>query len=583
MKTTTRRLVLASLLMILATISPFHASAGETDPKSGFVDVDGGRLYYQEAGQGPTVVFLHDGLLHSGTWDEQIAPWSSHHRVVRYDRRSYGRSPAAWAPYSDLDDLLTLLDALAVDRTTIIGASSGGRLAVDFTLAHPERVEALVLVGAVVGGMEYSTHFTARSLRNDGPLHTGDGVQEAIERRIDDPYLTAASSVAARAHIRDILEANPHHLTDSGSYQQQPNFKTLDRLGEVQVPTLIVVGEADIPDVHAHAGAFETGIEGAKRVVLPDAGHLVHLETPAAFNELVSEFLASPEERARKLIASVERLDIETLLPLFEYDREAPLEVKEVGIEEREQATVVDLSFASPAGGRVPAYLVLPSGEGPHPALVVLERTGDRSTFVDEAVELAGMGLVSLSLTAPRYRPDAPQPKQLFDGELNRRTGIQLVVDLQRSIDLLCSRAEVDDKRIAYLGHGMGASFGAVLAGIESRLTGYVMISGHPSATYSFRRGEHRLYVGFRTLLTPERQARYLERILPFDAVHYFHRSTPAPILLQYSREDTYTPEAFALAFYELAGEPKRIEWPGTWESAQESHRRWLAELLGLN
>jgi pimeloyl-ACP methyl ester carboxylesterase len=270
--------------MVLATVSPFLATAGETDPRSGFVDVDGGRLYYEEAGQGPTVVFLHDGLLHSGTWDEQIAPWSSHHRVIRYDRRYYGRSPAAAAPYADLDDLLALLDALAVDKTAIVGASSGGRLAVDFTLAHPERVDALVLVGAVVGGMEYSTHFTARNLRNSGPLYTGGGVQEVIERLVDDSYSTAASSAAARAHIRELLEANPDHLTASGEYQQQPDFKTLDRLGEVQVPTLIVVGEADSPDVHAHAGVFETGIEGAKRVVLPNAGHMVHLERSLFFS-----------------------------------------------------------------------------------------------------------------------------------------------------------------------------------------------------------------------------------------------------------------------------------------------------------
>jgi pimeloyl-ACP methyl ester carboxylesterase len=568
--------------MVLATVSPFLATAGETDPRSGFVDVDGGRLYYEEAGQGPTVVFLHDGLLHSGTWDEQIAPWSSHHRVIRYDRRYYGRSPAAAAPYADLDDLLALLDALAVDKTAIVGASSGGRLAVDFTLAHPERVDALVLVGAVVGGMEYSTHFTARNLRNSGPLYTGGGVQEVIERLVDDSYSTAASSAAARAHIRELLEANPDHLTASGEYQQQPDFKTLDRLGEVQVPTLIVVGEADSPDVHAHAGVFETGIEGAKRVVLPNAGHMVHLEIPAAFNELALDFLAPAEERAKRLLASVERLDIETLLPLFEYDREAQLEVKEVGTEDRDQATVVDLSFASPAGGRVPAYLVLPTGEGPHPAVVALENTGDRSTFVDEAVELAGVGVVSLSITAPRQRPDAPRPTEIFDGELNRRTGIQLVVDLRRSIDLLCSHAEVDDKRIAYVGNGMGASFGAILAGVEPRLSGYVMISGHPSTTYTFRHGEYRLYVGFRTLLTPERQARYLERILPLDAIHYLHRTTPAPILIQYSRDDKYTPEAFALAFFKLAGEPKRIEWPDTWESARESHRRWLGELLGF-
>jgi len=580
----TQRLAVASLITILATAWPTFAAADGPELETGFVDVDGGRLYYETTGDGPAVVFLHDGLLHSGTWDEQIGPWSRRYRVIRYDRRGYGQSPPPEAPYSELADLLALLDALEVDTATLVGASSGGRLATDFTIAHPERVRSLVLVGAVVGGMGYSTHFRGRNLRNSGSLYTGGTVEEAITRWVEDRYSTVAGHTAARARVREILEANPQHLTGTGGrFAEQPDFEALERLGEIHVPTLILVGAEDIPDAHAHAGVLETGIPGAKRVVVPDAGHLVHLEVPEVFNELALDFLAPAEELAEKVLASVERLDAEALLPLFDYDRQAPLGVEEVGRESRDTSTVVDLSYASPAGGRVPAFLVLPPGEGPHPAVVLVD-PGGRSGFLDEAVELAGLGVASLSIDVPQRRPDVPRSGEYFNAEEDRRLAIQLVVDLRRAVDLLNARDEIDSERIAYVGGGAGATYGGVLAGVETRFAGFVLIAGHPSNTFFFRHGEP---PAFRSVLTPEEQARYVERNLPLDAVHYIHRAAPTPILFQFDTPNQYITEAVALAYFELAGEPKTIDRydsddDASRESARERRRRWLEKVLGL-
>ncbi|MCP4661331.1 MAG: alpha/beta fold hydrolase [bacterium] len=555
--------------------------------ESGFIPVDGGRLFYETAGAGPAVVFLHDGLLDHHSWDEQFAPWSRRYRVIRYDRRGYGRSTLPETPYSHLEDLGTILDALAVPSATVVGASSGGQLAVDFALAHPERVTTLVLVGAVVGGMDYSTHFTARNLRILGPLYQAQDVAATIELLTADPYSTAPESSAVRERVRQILTANPHHLTGPRGLAREPELAALPRLGDLSVPTLIVVGAADIPDVHAHAGALAAGIPGARRVVLPGGGHLVHLEAPEAFNQVVLDFLTPAEEKARQLIDSVPRLAFEELAPLFDYDPQAPLEATEHGSETRGEARVVDLTYASPHGGRVTAYLVLPPGDGPFAAVLFLHPgQGDRSTFVAEAVALAARGVVSLSIDAPFRRPGETRSGGFFNPENSRAMTIQTVVDLRRAVELLRSRPEVDPERIAYVGHSLGATFGGVLAGLEARLAGYVLMAGYPATTHSWRKGEHGIQVAFRHLLTAEQQAHYLELHRPLDALHYVHGAAPAPILFQFATRDEFITEADALAYFQVASEPKQIEWYDTDhffnEEAQEKRLRWLTEVLSL-
>jgi tetratricopeptide (TPR) repeat protein len=162
---------------------------------------------------------------------------------------------------------------------------------VDFTLAYPERVTGLVLVGAVVSGMGYTDHMYNRG----GHVTLADVTdpQHALiywsER---DPYEIAPQNEVAHAKVRRLLEANPQNLDDAKDrLRQPPQRAALKILGEIRVPTLVVVGEYDIPDVHAHAGALEAGIPGARRVILSGAGHLVPLEQPAAFNRAVLGFL----------------------------------------------------------------------------------------------------------------------------------------------------------------------------------------------------------------------------------------------------------------------------------------------------
>jgi 3-oxoadipate enol-lactonase len=264
-----------------------------TDTRSGFFNSDGANLYYEVRGVGPVIVFLHDGLLHRRCWDDQWDHFAGNHTLVRYDRRGYGRSSAADKPYSDLDDLRGLLTHLGIERATIVGASAGGSLAIEYVLACPDAVGRLMLVGPIVNGLEFSEHFNGRNQAAFKPLAEQGNVEATIDVWANDLYLTAPTSRVAKRRMRAILEAYPQNIGPRAPQQGVSSIPAVKRLSEVKVPILVIVGESDIADVHAHAGAIQAGILGSKRIVVPGAGHLVYLEQPGEFNKLLAEFVSA--------------------------------------------------------------------------------------------------------------------------------------------------------------------------------------------------------------------------------------------------------------------------------------------------
>jgi len=286
---TKRRCTEAIILLAAALLGNAPARAQSAPQQGTFLEVDGAKLYYEECGSAPQVVVLvHDGVLHSAAWDDVWPDFCKHFHTIRYDRRGYGRSAVATQGYYATDDLAAVLRQLKLKRVAIVGSSHGGEISINFTLDHPEIVEQLVLVGAVVGGMPYTKHFLERGDALGKPLEKGD-IEGAIAAATKDKYLIAPGNDAAKKRMADILTANPQDLTHPEL--ELPVKPALPRLGEIHIPTLLLVGDADIPDVHAHAGAIEAGVPRARRVVISDAGHLMYLEKPAEFSRIVIEFL----------------------------------------------------------------------------------------------------------------------------------------------------------------------------------------------------------------------------------------------------------------------------------------------------
>ena len=281
------------LMLVILVIGCQRAFAQQgAEPDGGYLDVGGAKIYYETRGNGPALVLVHDGLLHREVWNEQWETYSKSYRVIRYDRRGYGRSEAAKQPYSEIEDLHALLAHLRVSRAALIGSSAGSGLVMEYALAHPQIIERLILVGPVVGGLSFSEHFNNRNRENFRPLAERRDMAGTIARWAQDPYIIAGNNESARRRMQELLTQNPQNIAHPSNFAKSPPRPTLARLGEISAPTLIIVGEADIPDVHAHAGAIQAGIPKAKRMVLPGTGHLPYLERPDAFNAPVLRFLA---------------------------------------------------------------------------------------------------------------------------------------------------------------------------------------------------------------------------------------------------------------------------------------------------
>jgi len=259
--------------------------------RSGSVEVDGGSLYYEESGKGPALVFIHGGFGDRRMWDDQFSTFARDHRVIRYDHRGYGKSSAPDSAYSPAADLIRLLDHLGVERASVVGNSMGATLALDFTLEHPERVDRLVIVASGPSGFEWPEKDRER-MRAVFRAARDQGLSEGVERWLAHPMV--AKTIAdpdAGMRLRTMVEENRNLFLLEHWPVEAMDPPALSRLSEVRVPTLVVVGDADMASVQEAADAAARGIPGAKKAVIRGADHLPQMLEPDEFNHVLDTFL----------------------------------------------------------------------------------------------------------------------------------------------------------------------------------------------------------------------------------------------------------------------------------------------------
>jgi pimeloyl-ACP methyl ester carboxylesterase len=272
-------------------------STGSEKQTTGYLDVGGSKIYYEKRGSGPAIVLLHDGLLSSPSWDDVGEALAKRHQVIRYDRRGYGRSELPSQSYSSTEDLRKLLTHLNVQHAVIVGSSSGGALAIDFAIEHPEMVDGLLLIGPVLHGMEFSAEFRERASRNNEPMERDD-VRAMARNWSQDPFLIAGANDAARRKVYEQLVASAEKLKKyNGALEEKLSPPASQRLSEIKAPTLILVGEADIADVHAHCDAIKAGIRDSEQVLVTGAGHLIQLEKPDEVVKRLEDFAHRCEQQ----------------------------------------------------------------------------------------------------------------------------------------------------------------------------------------------------------------------------------------------------------------------------------------------
>ena len=258
---------------------------------SGLVSVEGGRLYYERAGEGFPVVLIHAGLWDSRMWDDQFEAFSEQHDVIRYDLRGYGRSDAPTASYSDLRDLRDLLGRLGVTRCAIVGCSMGAQIALDFALEHPGVVDGLVPVSPGLSGYAWEDPGLDALLEAvDGAVAEGD-LEQAMAYELA-VWTPAGDDPKVDARIREIAMDNLHIFHVPDVISEGPPAPAFPRLGQLQAATLVVVGEQDVAEIHAIADAIVERVSGAHKDVIAGADHLVNMRKPERFNRIVLDFLS---------------------------------------------------------------------------------------------------------------------------------------------------------------------------------------------------------------------------------------------------------------------------------------------------
>ena len=251
----------------------------------------------EQAGEGSPVVLLHEGIADSRMWEPQWAAYSKRFRVVRFDMRGFGQSPPAVGTFSLTDDLVTLLESLELGPATLVGVSLGGSIAMETAIARPDLVARLVLVAPGLRGFEMNDETKAGWAEEEAALERGD-LAEAVEvnlrmwvdgpsrspEEVDPELRRQVGEMQRRAFDlwREAGEEGEHlPLADDWG----------ERLGEISVPTLVIVGDLDRPEMLEIAERLEAEIPNARRETIPGTAHVPSMERPEEFDRLVLDFL----------------------------------------------------------------------------------------------------------------------------------------------------------------------------------------------------------------------------------------------------------------------------------------------------
>jgi pimeloyl-ACP methyl ester carboxylesterase len=253
------------------------------------LDRDGVKIYYEVHGEGPPLILTHGYSSTSAMWQGQIAALSQRHKIVLWDMRGHGRSdypqdPNAYSERLTVADMAALLDEVGASSAIVGGLSLGGYMSLAFYRAYPARVRALLIIDTGPGFKKDE----ARQAWNRRALDTAD----RLER---DGLLVLKSASRERSTVQH-RDARGLALAARGMLTQR-DARVIELLPEIKVPSLIVVGADDTPFLAA-SEYMAAKIPGAKKVVIPQAGHAVNIDQPRAFIDAVLPFLGSLPESA---------------------------------------------------------------------------------------------------------------------------------------------------------------------------------------------------------------------------------------------------------------------------------------------
>ena len=255
-------------------------------------------LYWEQAGEGPPVVLVHEAIGDSRMWEPQWQTFPRAHRTVRYDMRGFGKSPIGPGRFSHGRDLVDLLDEVGLERTSLVAGSLGGRVALEVAVEQPDRIEKLVLMNPGGPGGDWSEETQAGWAEEEAALDRGDldaAVEVNLRMWVDGPHRAPGE---VDQEVRELVAQMQRRsfelqLPVAEEAQEELLVESLgERVGEVTASTLVVTGELDQPDILAIADRLSQQIPDVRLAMIPGAAHAPSLERPKEFDRLVLEFLA---------------------------------------------------------------------------------------------------------------------------------------------------------------------------------------------------------------------------------------------------------------------------------------------------
>ena len=289
--------------MMMLVIALLLSVAGTGTAQERTINVGDAVLSYDLTGKGRTVVFIHGWALNKSVWDDQVPVFSKRYRVLRYDSPGFGKSTGVSDESAEPADLLVLLEALHIDRAYIVGHSRGGGIALRFAAKYPEKVDGLVLYGSTPpAGIPFPPEFGQwfGSLPGIAKQHGLDSVGKLVlasDLAWAPPGRSDVGERLRRAWVsysgKDLLDPRPPAGTVA--------LPDIARLSTLKMPTLVIVGDHELPFLAAAADTFAYHIPNAKKSVIPNAGHGAHFAQPTIFNGTLLDFFNEVDQTKKKV------------------------------------------------------------------------------------------------------------------------------------------------------------------------------------------------------------------------------------------------------------------------------------------
>jgi pimeloyl-ACP methyl ester carboxylesterase len=263
-----------------------------------FLHHNGAAIYYEAAGEGPAVLFIHAGIADSRMWDDQWEAFARDFRVVRFDTRGFGRTVTEDVEYSNRDDVRALMDHLGIGRAALIGCSRGGQIALDTVIESPERAWALVTVCGGLGGFNPQVEIPQEQIDRFEELDrlSAAGEWQAVVELETLTFVDGwgrepgTSSASVRERVTLMNTESVAHV-DEGGRPIVLDPPAIDRLDRVRVPTLVCIGVYDETYSQLAADEMARRIDGARKLVFEHSAHVPSMEEPEKFNAEVVAFL----------------------------------------------------------------------------------------------------------------------------------------------------------------------------------------------------------------------------------------------------------------------------------------------------